>query len=173
MATSGTWARTPRPSSTTRTASGSAPAPREPGGRAGTTPFPATRCRRSLELGFKYYQEFAPEDEALDKGETFAILDELRVGSTTYRDVLQVLETTDVEPDSREFKYYAPAVGLIRVEEGLDANLANPELTFNRVEAAPIPLPPGLFLIGTGLVGLLALGRRQRTTTLAPMATRS
>jgi hypothetical protein len=83
-----------------------------------------------------------------------------------------VLETTELEPDAREFKYYAPGVGLIRVEEGLDADLSNPELTFDRV-AAPIPLPPGLILIGTGLFGLLALGRRQRTTTLAPMGTRS
>ena len=79
-----------------------------------------------LDLGFEYYQEFAPEDEALDKGETFAILDSLKVGSTTYRNVLQVLETTELEPDAREFKYYAPMVGLIRVEEGLDANLVQP-----------------------------------------------
>ena len=126
-----------------------------------------------VELGFKYYQEFAPEDEALDKGETFAFLNELKVGSTTYRDVLQILETSDVEPDAREFKYFAPTVGLIRVEEGLDANLSDPELTFNRVEVAPIPLPPGLLLIGTSLVGLVALRRRQRTTTFAPMGTRS
>ena len=79
----------------------------------------------------------------------------------------------DVEPDSREFKYYAPGVGLVRVEEGLDASLGDPELTFNRVEVAPIPLPPGLVLIGTGLFGLLVAGRRQMTTTLAPRGTRS
>ena len=135
---------------------------------------PGYAMPKSLDLGFQYYQEFAPEDDALDKGETFALLESLTVGSITYHDVLQVLETTDVEPDSREFKYYAPTVGLIRVEEGLDENLSNPELTFNRVEVAPIPLPPGLLLIGTGFVGLLALGRRrQRTTTFAPIGTRS
>ena len=50
-----------------------------------------------LDLGFNYYQEFAPEDEAVDEGETFAILDSLEVGGITYRDVLQVLETTEVE----------------------------------------------------------------------------
>ena len=124
------------------------------------------------EVGFRYFQEFAPKDEALDQAETFAILDSLRIGKTTYRDVLQVLETTELEPDAREFKYYAPMIGLIRVEEGLDASLANPELTFNRVPA-PIPLPPGLALIGTGLFGLLALRRRQRTTTFAPIGTLS
>ena len=105
--------------------------------------------------------------------ERLAILDSLKVGSTTYRNVLQVLETSDAEPDSREFKYYAPTIGLIRAEEDLDENLSNPGVTFDRVDAAPIPLPTGLLLIGTGLVGLLALGRRQRTTTFAPMATRS
>ena len=95
-----------------------------------------------LTPGFQYYQEFAPEDDALDEARTFAILDRLNVGATTYRNVLQVLETTAVEPDTREFKFYAPGVGLIRAEEELDMNLANPGVTFNRVEAAPVPLPP-------------------------------
>jgi hypothetical protein len=126
-----------------------------------------------VDVGFEYYQEFAPNDDALDTGETFAVLDSLEVGGIVYRDVLQVFETTELEPDSREFKYYAPTVGLIRVEEGLDASLSNPELTFDRVEVAPIPLPPGLVLIGTAVVGLFAFGRRQITTTFAPIGTRS
>jgi hypothetical protein len=47
-----------------------------------------------------------------------------------------------------------------RVEVALDAALSSPEVTFDRVEPAPVP-PPA------------ALGRRgQRTTTLAPFGTR-
>jgi hypothetical protein len=124
---------------------------------------PGFAMPKRTDLGFRYYQEFAPEDDALDEGETFALLDELKIGSTSYRNVLQVLETTAIEPDSREFKYYAPGVGLVRVEEGLDLGLSNPERTFDRV-VAPVPLPPGLVLQGTGLLGLLALRRRRMTT---------
>jgi hypothetical protein len=130
----------------------------------------------SLAPGFAYYQEFAPKDDALDEARTIGVLDSLKVGSTTYRNVLQVLETTAAEPDSREFKFYAPGIGLIRAEEGLDENLANPEVTFNRV--APVPLPSALLLLVAGVAGLVGLGRRsrsqgQRTTTLAPIGTRS
>jgi hypothetical protein len=83
--------------------------------------------------GYPYYQEFARADEALDKARTIAILPSLTVRGVTYRNVRQVLETNPLEPGSREFKYYAPGVGLIRIEEGLDRNLGNPELVFNLV----------------------------------------
>ena len=49
-----------------------------------------------------------------------------------YRNVLRVLETNPFEPRSREIKYYAPRVGLIRDDEGLDRNLKNPDLIFRR-----------------------------------------
>ena len=130
-------------------------------------PFRATRCRRASTSGFEYYQEFAPEDDAVDEGKTFAMLDSLTVGATTYRNVLQVLETTAVEPDSREFKYYAPGVGLIRAEEGLDESLSNPELTFDRVEA-PVPLPPGLLLLVAALAAWSALRRRAAVRSRRP-----
>jgi len=83
-------------------------------------------------IGQRYFQEIARRDEALDKGKTHAILDRLRVGGTVYRDVLRVLETNPFEPNDREFKYYAPRVGLIRVEEGLNKKLKNPEVVYNR-----------------------------------------
>jgi hypothetical protein len=128
----------------------------------------------SLAPGFAYYQEFAPEDDAVDEARTIGILDRLKVGSTTWRNVLQVLETTAAEPDSREFKFYAPGIGLIRAEEGLDAALSNPEVTFNRVATAPVPLPPAMLLLVAGIAALLALGRRrQRTTTFVPFGMRS
>lgn len=118
------------------------------------------------DLGFAYYQEFATKDGALDEAETVGLLDALKVGDTLYRHVLKTLETTAAEPDSREFKYYAPGVGLIRVEEGLDENLANPDVTFDRVST--VPLPPGLLLLMSAVGGLLFV-RRQRTTTFAPV----
>jgi hypothetical protein len=113
----------------------------------------------STRLGFNYFQEHAPNDEALDHGLTFAVLDKLKVGQATFFKVLQVLERTPAEPGARDFKYYAPGFGLIREEEGLDRNLENPELTFN-----VIPLPPALPLLLAGLAGLAALARRRRAS---------
>jgi hypothetical protein len=123
-------------------------------------------------IGFNYFQEHAPEDEALDHGKTFAILNALTVAGTTYKNVLQVLERSRAEPGARDFKFYAPGIGLIMEHEGLDVNLTNPELTFTR-NPAPIPLPAPLVLILAGIGSLGALRRRQITTTLAPMLTRS
>jgi hypothetical protein len=127
----------------------------------------------SKQIGFNYFQEHAPRDEALDHGKTFALLESLTVAGTTYSNVLQVLERSRAEPGARDFKFYASGIGLIREAEGLDANLMNPELTFNRDPAA-IPLPAPLLLIVAGIGSLAALRRRrQSTTTRAPIGTRS
>ena len=83
-------------------------------------------------VGQRYFQEHARRDEALDKGQTLGIRGRLRVGGTVYRNVLRVLETNPFEPRSREIKYYAPRVGLIRDDEGLNRNLKNPDLIFRR-----------------------------------------
>lgn len=112
-------------------------------------------------VGRNYYQEFAPADAAVDEAMTYALLPSLTVGGMLYSDVLQVLETTVVEPDAREFKYYARGVGLIRAEEGLDMALLNPETVFNRTEVSQVPLPPGLALLGAGVAALLGFGRRR------------
>ena len=85
-------------------------------------------------VGQRYFQEHARRDEALDKGETLSIVDRLRVGDTVYRNVLRVLETNPFEPRSREIKYYAPRVGLIREDEGVNPQLENPDLIFRRVD---------------------------------------
>lgn len=113
-------------------------------------------------IGRNYYQEFAAEDDALDEGTTFAILDELIVGATTYTDVLQVFESSAIEPELREFKFYAAGVGFIRAEEDLDATFANPGLVSDRVAVAPVPLPASLPLL-LGAVAVLGGLRRLRT----------
>jgi hypothetical protein len=98
-------------------------------GRRGALPGWAMAAKQII--GQRYYQEFSPRDEAQDIGRTHAILPSLKVGGVTYRNVLRVLETNPFEPGDREFKYYAPRVGLIRIEEGLNRHLRNPELVFN------------------------------------------
>jgi hypothetical protein len=117
-----------------------------------------------LTIGFNYFQEHAPADEAMDQGTIFAFIDELVLEFGTFHDVLQVFETTELEPDAREFKYYAPGVGLILVEEDLDEDFENPELTFalTQIRSVPEPGTAGLMLLGL-FVGISAPLVRRRT----------
>jgi hypothetical protein len=69
-------------------------------------------------FGASYYQEFAPgiaEDEAIVVG----VDQEVSIGLGAFDGVLQTLDTTALEPDQAEYKYYAPGVGLV-LEEALD-----------------------------------------------------
>lgn len=109
-----------------------------------------------LTLGFNYYQEFAEEDEALDEGTTNAIGLAVSLDIGDFEDVLRVLETTAIEPDARGFKYYAPGVGLILEEEGLDADLENPELVLELTQVVPEPGTAALLVLG---VLVLATGK--------------
>lgn len=112
-------------------------------------------------LGEAYFQEFAPVQDALDEALIFGLGLTVSSGGVDYSDVLAVLETTSLDPDAREFKFYAPRIGLIRIEEGLDISLGNPELVFERVPAAAVPLPGSLPLMLAGL-GAFAITRRQK-----------
>ena len=84
-------------------------------------------------IGFNYYQEHAPADQALDEGTTYAFLSTFSTSTTTYRNVLQVLETTALDSQARGFKYYAPRIGLIYEAEGLRPNFKNPQQTFELI----------------------------------------
>jgi hypothetical protein len=69
-------------------------------------------------FGAGYFQEFAPgvaEDEAIVVG----VGEEVSIGLGELDGVLQTLDTTALEPDQAEYKYYAPGVGLV-LEEALD-----------------------------------------------------
>lgn len=113
----------------------------------------------ALTDGFNYFQEFAADDQALDQAEHFLPLVDISIGIGTFTNVLRVFETTELDPDAREFKYYAPGVGLVFVEEGLDPTLQNPEITFELVRA--VPEPATLTLLGLGVLGVLASGQRK------------
>ena len=82
----------------------------------------------------------------------------IKIGNFT--NVLQVLEATELAPDDREFKYYAPGRGLILVEEGLDANLQKPEFSLELTQV--VPEPTTFTLLGLGLAGIFGYRRPKK-----------
>ena len=66
-------------------------------------------------LGARYYQEFA-EGEAMDRAEIDDLDETLVTPAGEFKHCLKIEETTPLEPDTREYKLYAPGVGLIQEE---------------------------------------------------------
>ena len=59
---------------------------------------------------------FAP-GVAEDQAEVTSLTETLTLGDARFENVLRTLETTALEPDVLDFKYYAPGVGQVRTEE--------------------------------------------------------
>jgi Ca2+-binding RTX toxin-like protein len=68
------------------------------------------------EVGADYYQEFFI-GEAEDEGQILSVDETIIISLGTYTDVLKTFDTTALEPDAQEFKYYAPGIGQILGEE--------------------------------------------------------
>jgi hypothetical protein len=64
-------------------------------------------------VGMKYYQESAP-GVAMDRAEVVSLDDELQTPAGNFPDSLKTMEGTALNPLEREFKTYAPGVGLIQ-----------------------------------------------------------
>lgn len=112
-------------------------------------------------MGFNYYQEYSALDNAMDEGTIHATGLTVSLGAGVFNNVLRTLETNPID-GSLEFNYYAPGIGLIMVEEGLDASLSNPELVFEYVGTEPVPEPATMMLFGTGLITLSGAYLRRR-----------
>ena len=78
-------------------------------------------------VGDGYQQEYDPGN-AEDRAEVLSIDDQVVVGDTTYDDVVATVETTPLEPDLAEKKYYAPGVGAV-LEETLTGGTERVVLT--------------------------------------------
>lgn len=63
-------------------------------------------------LGARYYQEVAPK-VAMDRAEIVSVSDTRKVPAGEFKNVLKTEETTPLE-SGKEYKYYAPGVGLIK-----------------------------------------------------------
>jgi hypothetical protein len=113
-----------------------------------------------LAIDFNYFQEYAVADDALDDATLFAKDQMVSIAFGDFSGVLQILEQNQLDPDAREFKYYAPGQGLILVEEGLDESLMNPEISVALVEIVPVPIPAAAWLFGSALMMLGWIRRR-------------
>jgi hypothetical protein len=107
------------------------------------------------QIGFNYYQEFAPNDQALDQATILSRTESITLPLGSFNNVLKTLETTELEPDVIENKFYAAGVGNILTWEDIDEsgeplNIL-PLVSIER--AAAVPLPPAVW---SGLAVLCA-----------------
>jgi hypothetical protein len=68
-----------------------------------------------VEVGLKYFQEIAP-GVAEDRAEIVSVNDMLATPAGTFSKVLKAEETNPLKPGEKEFKFYAPGIGLIQDE---------------------------------------------------------
>jgi hypothetical protein len=70
----------------------------------------------TILLGARYYQEIAP-NVALDRAEIIDTGQVIQTPSGDFSDTLITRETTPLEPNAAELKYYAAGIGLIQEED--------------------------------------------------------
>lgn len=64
-------------------------------------------------LGAKYYQETAP-DVAMDRAEIISMTETVETPLENFSNSLKVEETTPLEPEAKEYKYFHAGVGLVK-----------------------------------------------------------
>jgi hypothetical protein len=64
-------------------------------------------------LGGRHYQEIAPK-VAMDRAEIVSMEETFKTPAGEFKSCLKVEETTPLEPDVKEYKLYAPGVGLVQ-----------------------------------------------------------
>ena len=67
-------------------------------------------------LGARYYQEIAPKT-AMDRAEIISLNETKTTPAGTFTNCLKTEETTPLEPKDKEYKLYAPGIGLIQDED--------------------------------------------------------
>jgi hypothetical protein len=85
-------------------------------------------------VGLTQFQEHAPVDEAMDYAEILAVDLEITGPAGTFKNVMKTYEGSTVDPELREYKYYAPGVGMIRADEELTEALDNPAIIVEMTE---------------------------------------
>jgi hypothetical protein len=84
------------------------------------------------EVGRSQFSGQAPASKEMAYWEVIAVDATITGPAGDFTGVLQLRHGTTLEPDDREFKFYAPGIGLIREEDGLSPALDNPEFVGER-----------------------------------------
>lgn len=113
-------------------------------------------------IGFEYFQENAPTDQAIDRATNVSVTEHITVPVGSFMNVLKVLEESDLEPGVKEFKFYAAGVGNILAHEDVqpDGTPLNvlPLVSVTHSGPQAIPLPPaawtGMSTLAMMLVGM-------------------
>ena len=69
-----------------------------------------------FRVGDRYWQEYAPEDEALDRGENIAANKNFQTSIGLFNSCVIVEDSNFIEPPRGEYKVYAPEIGMIADE---------------------------------------------------------
>jgi hypothetical protein len=64
-------------------------------------------------VGAKHYQEVAPK-VAMDRAEIVSVRETVKTPAGDFKNCVKVEESTPLEPGKKEYKYYAPGVGLVQ-----------------------------------------------------------
>jgi hypothetical protein len=62
-------------------------------------------------VGGRYYQEIAPK-VAVDRAEILSTNETVETPAGAFKNCLKLEETNPLEPGTKEYKYYAPGIGL-------------------------------------------------------------
>jgi hypothetical protein len=106
-------------------------------------------------VGMSYFQEFSPVDQAEDQAQVLSRSATVKVPVGTFSNVIKTLETSPLEPDVRENKYYAKGFGIVLDNDELNsAGIPLNSAALVGVSNA-VPLPPAIW-IGSCMLALLA-----------------
>jgi hypothetical protein len=67
----------------------------------------------SPEVGMKYYQELAP-GIAMDRAEVISVSETFKAPAGEFKDCLKTEESSKIQPTQKEYKIYAPGIGLVQ-----------------------------------------------------------
>ena len=102
----------------------------------------------SAQLQARYFQEIAP-GVALDRAEILSLTEVVVTPAGVFVEALKTEETTPLEAEEKDFKFYAPGVGLIQ-DNSLKlvefSNAWSPSPVAPAVESVSLTVPKGLVL---------------------------
>lgn len=92
--------------------------------------------------GMRYYQEIAP-GVAMDRAEVLTVSEVFETPAGEFENCLVTEESSPLEPGIKEYKTYAPGIGMIQDESLKLVSYGYLEGTTSQVENGIVPSPPG------------------------------